>query len=103
MMDRIEAGERLAAIMDRAAASGGLSEEAQGAHISRLERAREGIAQPEPDRKPPSPEALAAIGIGVVMPSDPAPTEEGSLRPTASLNEGGSFCPTASLSEGGNG
>ena len=68
MLGRIEAGERKAAIFDRAAASGGLIEEAQSEHMAQLDRMQAGEPEPKRDRTPPSPEALAAMGIAVVMP-----------------------------------
>lgn len=65
MMPRIDAGERLAAITDAAIAAGNYEKQVSRRIVSRLERAAQGgrrakVAKAQPD-------ALAAMGVGVVI------------------------------------
>ncbi len=63
MMPRIEAGERLAAITDRAAAAGNLKQADSGRLMRRLEEARVGVRR---QTAKATPAVLAGMGIAAV-------------------------------------
>jgi hypothetical protein len=63
MMPRIEAGERLAAINDRAAAAGNLKQAVSDRLMRRLEEARDGVGR---QTAKATPAVLAGMGIAAV-------------------------------------